>query len=112
MEEIVDRLTDKSLDDKYHRIIKEYDPTLFVAFFHRGAKMDGVTFELGWLCCKYHSNRLGRRLRILYETGYKWKETTAYISDLFFSVPKVEFNESKRYSKASQCIHKCVLRLI
>ena len=24
----------------------------------------------------------------------------------------VEFNESKRYSKASQCIHKCVLRLI
>ena len=62
MEEIVDRLTDKSLDDKYDRIIKEYDPTLFVAFFHRGAKMDGFTFELGWLCCKYHWNRSGTKI--------------------------------------------------
>jgi hypothetical protein len=50
MEEEIEKLKDISLEDKFHRIIEEKNPTLFIAFFHNGVRMDGVTFEIGWLC--------------------------------------------------------------
>lgn len=112
MEEEMDKLKDISLDDKFHRIIEEQNPALYIAFFHKGAPMDGVTFELGWLCCKYHDSGLKHRLRILTEKDYAWHETTAYLPSLMPKVLKNEFDESKPYSRASQIIGKWVLDLI
>lgn len=86
MEEIEDKIEDRSLDDKFYRIREEYDPALFVAFFYSGLEMDGVAFEIGWLCCMYHSLGLSQKLRVLVEPGYDWKETTPYIPSLFPSV--------------------------
>jgi hypothetical protein len=40
MEEEIEKLKDISLDDKFHRIIEEKNPTLFIAFFHNGVRMD------------------------------------------------------------------------
>jgi hypothetical protein len=111
MEQIMDRLTDRSLDDKFNRIITIYAPRLYIAFFHNDAKMDGVTFELGWLCHMYHSSGLNNNLRILLEPGYDWKQTTPYVPSLLPGVSAIEFDDSKPYSKASELIHKCVLNL-
>lgn len=108
MEHIADSLTDKSLDDKFNRIITDYTPKLYIAFFHNDAKMDGVTFELGWLSHMYRSSGLNNNLRFLLEPGYDWKETTPYIPSLLPGVPQIEFDENKGYSKASELIHKCV----
>jgi hypothetical protein len=112
MEDIKDEDADKSLDDKFRRITEKFNINFFIAFFHNDFKMDGVAFELGWLCCKYNIIELSKRLRIIYERNYDWENTTAYIPDLFHSVPRVEFDEEKNYSKASQCIHKMILRSI
>jgi hypothetical protein len=65
MEQIMDSLIDKSLDDKFNRIITRYAPRLFVAFFYKDTKMDGVTFELARLCRNYQSSGLTRNLRLL-----------------------------------------------
>jgi hypothetical protein len=111
MEQIMDSLTDKSLNDKFSRIITQYAPRLYIAFFYNEAKMDGVAFELGWLCHMYNSTGLNNNLRILYEQGYNWKQTTPYVPSLLPSVPGIEFDKSKQYSKASELIHKCVLNL-
>jgi hypothetical protein len=110
MENEGDRLTDKSLDDKFRRITDESMPDLIIAMFHRDAKVDGVVFEMGWLCCKYHYVELRNKLRILYENNYDWRQTTAYIPELFFSVPNRGYDDTKEYSKASTCIHKFVLQ--
>jgi hypothetical protein len=53
-ESLDDEYRDIRLDDKLRRIIEGFDPDLFVAFFHGNARMDGVAFELGWLCCVFH----------------------------------------------------------
>lgn len=112
MEEIDSEDTDKSLDDKFRRITNEYDPNFFIAIYHNNTKMDGVAFELGWLCCKYNARDLALRLRILSEINYDWKKTTAYINSLFSNVVRNEFDESNEYSKASVCIKNFILNAI
>jgi hypothetical protein len=108
MEEEIEKLKDISLEDKFHRIIEEKNPTLFIAFFHNGVRMDGVTFEIGWLCCKYRA----QALKILTEKNYDLSETTAYISSILQRVLKSEFDESRPYSKASERISKWALDLV
>lgn len=100
---------DRSLDRKFNRIIDEYKPSLIFAFFQNGARMDGVTFEIGWLCAKYKASILSQMLRILHEDGYNRSSTTGYIRSLFTHVPHASMNESKEYLKASTYIHSCVL---
>jgi hypothetical protein len=112
MEEEIDKLKDISLDDKFHRIIDEKDPSMFIAFFHNGVRMEGVTFELGWLCCKYHATALNQKLKILTEKNYDVSKTTPYISSILQRVLKSEFDESKIYSKASERISKWALDLV
>ncbi|MGC1931049.1 MAG: hypothetical protein WA667_18930 [Candidatus Nitrosopolaris sp.] len=112
MEEETDKLEDISLDDKFRRITNEQNPELYIAFFHNGAPMDGVTFELGWLCCKYHEGGLNERLRILTEKGYNWHETTAYVPSLIPKVLKNEFDDSEPYSKASAVVSKWALNFV
>jgi hypothetical protein len=111
MERIEDSLIDKSLDDKFNRIINDYVPRLYVAFLYTDARMDGVTFELGWLCHMFRPSGLNNNLRILCEPGYDMKKTTPYIPSLLPSVPAIQFDESKSYSRASELIHKFVLNL-
>jgi hypothetical protein len=112
MEEEIEKLKDISLDDKFHRIIEEKNPTLFIAFFHNGVRMDGVTFEIGWLCCKYCAPALNKKLKILTEKNYDLSETTPYISSILQRVLKSEFDESRPYSKASERITKWALDLV
>jgi hypothetical protein len=100
MEQEMDSLTDKSLDDKFNRIILQYVPIVYFAFFYNEAKMDGVTFELGWLCHKFHSSGLNNSLRILYERKYDWNKTTPYVPSILPSVIAIPFDESKPYSRA------------
>jgi hypothetical protein len=96
---------------KFNRIITTYTPRLFVAFFYKDAKMDGVAFELGWLSHMYQSSGLTSNLRLLLEKGYQWEETTPYVPSLLPSVPSAEFDDSHKYSKASQLIHLFVRNL-
>lgn len=111
MEQVKDSLADKSLAGKFSRIISTYAPKLFVAFFYKDAKMDGVAFELGWLSNMYQSSGLTSNLRLLLEKGYKWEDTTPYVPSLLPSVPSAEFDDSRNYSKASQLIHLFVRNL-
>ncbi|HYA84510.1 MAG TPA: hypothetical protein VEH06_13850 [Candidatus Bathyarchaeia archaeon] len=112
MEDELGKFLDISLDDKFHRIVKEYDPRLFIAFFHIGARMDGVTFEIGWLCSHYNANELEKRLLIFNERDYKWNMTTWYISSLFPNTGPVTVDESDPRLKASVLINQRVLHLI
>lgn len=106
MEEVEDR-DDKSLDSKFNRIINENKPSLIFAFFQNGARTDGITFEIGWLCGRYKASELSQKLRILHENGYNWDNTTGYIRSLFANVPNFSIDESKDYLKASDYIHRC-----
>lgn len=110
MESTDDVLTDVTLDGKFRRIIEEFQPALIFAFFLTGAWMDGVTFELGWLCCKYNPTELGNRLKILADLAYDWDNTTPYIKDLFGTVTHERIDDTNQYSKASTRIHKCALK--
>ena len=83
MEDFKNEPTDLSFENKFRRILKKHKPHLFIAFFHKKQRMDGVTFELGWLCCKYSLPQLGKRLRVFAEADYNWNYTTGYISSLF-----------------------------
>jgi hypothetical protein len=109
MEDSTDIPTDRSLDEKFGRILKDDVPAFFFAIFHNGARMDGVTFELGWLCSIFTASKMSKRLRILHEEKYRWTATTAYIRSLFTNVPHIPFNESNPYSKASAYIDKCIM---
>jgi hypothetical protein len=110
MEETDDKLTDKSLNEKFGRILNQYDIKLFIAIFHKGARIDGVVFEIGWLCGYYRSSqRIAQRLRILEEKEYNWDETTSYIKDLFPFTPRDIFDDSQAHKKAQIKIHKFVL---
>jgi hypothetical protein len=112
MEDEIDKLKDISLDDKFHRIINEKNPSLFIAFFHNGARMDGVIFELGWLCCKYPATALNQKLKFLTEKNCDLSKRTPYISSMLQRVLKCEFDDSKPYSKASERISKWVFGLV
>src|SRR5687768_2301141 len=83
MEDVLTEFGDITLDDKFRRIVNEYDPALFVAFFHKCARMDGVTFEIGWLCSYYHPSELEKRLLVFNEEGFDWNKTTRYIPAFF-----------------------------
>jgi hypothetical protein len=109
MENMEDNPTDRSLDAKFGRIVGTELPDFFFALFHKEARMDGVTFEIGWLCNIFTAREMSRRLRILYQEGYQWTDTTAYIPSLFVGVPNMPFNESETYSKASTYIEKCMM---
>jgi hypothetical protein len=77
MEDIKDG--ERYLNEKFGSILDKYTPRLFFAFFHKGANMDGVIFELGWICGKYNPKEISERLRIVSELDYNWKNTTRYI---------------------------------
>ena len=94
MEEIDDQDTDKSLDDKFRRITKIFILLFLLAFFYNNVKkMDRVAFELWWLCCKYIQKNYQKDKKFFIKNRYDWKKTTAYIPELFHSVPSGVFDE-------------------
>jgi hypothetical protein len=63
--------------------------------------IDGVIFEIGWLCGKLGSNIISKKLRFLFEDGYNLKRenTPSYIQALFSKILQLPFDESKEYQK-------------
>ncbi|MDQ6863214.1 MAG: hypothetical protein M3044_05265 [Thermoproteota archaeon] len=109
MEKIEDVKSDTGMDDKFQRLMKEPDASLFIAYFYKRTRMDTVLFEIGCICCKYGPDRVSKKLRLLGEKKFDWDKTTAYIKMLFPKAPRDEFDDSKRYSKASERIRFFVL---
>jgi hypothetical protein len=103
-----DEYADVSLDDKFRRIVKGNEPDLFVAFFHGNARMDGVAFELGWLCCKFSTAEMDEKVRIFLDKSFDWSETTSYIPSLDVHVRCSSFDESEPHTKASIKVEKTI----
>ena len=113
MEESADReYEDISLDGKLRRIISVSNPDLFVAFFHKDARMDGVIFELGWLCCKFSTIGINEKLRIFFDQSFDWNAITSYISSLSVHVQSAApLDESNPYRKASTQVKNTILEI-
>jgi hypothetical protein len=104
MEDIKDIRNDTGIDEKYERILKDYDPVLVIAFFHRKARMDAVLFEIGFLCGFYGTRNIGHRLNILHESKFNFKNVTSYIKTLFPKIHYVPFDDSNKYMKSAKLI--------
>jgi|GEM_PF-5326447 len=111
MEEIEDVKSHTGMDDKFQRITKVHNPSLFIAFFYKRTRMYAVLFEIRCICCKYGPDRASKKLRLLGEKKFDWDKTTAYIKTLFPKAPRDEFDDSKPYSKASERIPFFVLNM-
>lgn len=111
MEDVENVDPDTGVDDKFERIMKDYKPTLYLAFFRKRQNMDAVIFEIGCICCKYGSHKIGRKLRFLGEKKYNWDKTTTCIKTLYPKAPRVDYDDTEEYSKASQLIHLFVLNM-
>lgn len=97
-----------TLDIKFSSIIRNFEP-LVIAFFHKDSRMDGVTFEIGWLCCNYNADELGNKLKILAEKGYDWSSTTSYVEDLFSLINNRLFDEAREKHKSASLINQFAL---
>jgi hypothetical protein len=99
------------LEHKFNDIVRKKNPSLFIAFFISKEKMDGVNFEIGWLSCKYTIPILSKKLRIFGDKKYDWKNTSAYINDLFPNVPHKHYDDLRDHSRASTLINQAVKSL-
>lgn len=61
---------------KFGNILSMYDPQLFFALFesNRDIDMSGVIFELGWLCGRYNIVETSKRVRIIADFDYQWRD--------------------------------------
>jgi len=109
MEDIED--DEKYLDEQFGSILDKYSPTLFFAFFHEGVNMDGVIFELGWICGKYNPKEISKRLRIVSDLDYNWKNKTRYIQSLFHTGQLIPI-EKMDAASLSKCIQHNVINLL
>jgi hypothetical protein len=107
MEETATEDKDITLDDKLRRIITEINPDLYIAIFSKGPGMDGVAFELGWLCCRYSSG-VDKKIRILSDKAFDWDNITSYIPSLFVRIQFDIFDESRNHRRASTLINRAV----
>jgi hypothetical protein len=58
MEDVKDVREDAGIEP----VLKEYNPMLVIAFFHKEARMDSVMFEIGFLCGFHGTKILGINL--------------------------------------------------
>jgi hypothetical protein len=100
MEDDEETKDETMLDIKFERIAQRYEP-VFIAFFLEGQKMEGVIFEIGYICGKYGIDRL----MLLSSKKYDWYRTTGYMNALIPRVITADFDESITYHKASERIH-------
>ena len=104
MEDLEKNILDVSIVEMFERTVREFDPTLFIAFFHKRAKMDAVMFEIGFICCRYGSYNVHRKLRLLHEKKYNFNKMSAYIKTLFPITPYLAFDDEIEYTRASRII--------
>jgi hypothetical protein len=109
MEGVEDVEDEKTLDEKFARIIDQRRPELIFAFFHPDVRMDAVIFEIGWLCGRYTSAAISKKLRVIYEKEYDFYTTTAYIRSLLPMAASSPFNPSDPVETAAFVIHKLVI---
>jgi hypothetical protein len=76
------------------------------------APMDGVTFELGWLCGTLTVAQFSEKLILMMENGYDFNQTTSYIARLPFRVKSIPFEDLKESSRASILIYNRIKRPI
>jgi hypothetical protein len=106
MEELSELETDSSLDEKFERIVRKYDPFLFIAFFHKDADMRGVIFEVGFISCYYKTVNIGEKLAFLGDKDYSWNNyAPAYITTSLSKIRTANYDEGDIHYKASQKIH-------
>jgi hypothetical protein len=93
------------LDEKFEWIMSNLKPKLIFVIFHKKVRnIDGVIFEIGWLCGKLRANILSEKLRFLFEKGYNLDKTPSYIQALFIKIRQAPFDESNDYRKCSDQI--------
>lgn len=93
------------LDEKFEWIVSNLQPKLIFVIFHKKVRnIDGVIFEIGWLCGRLRANNLSEKLRFLFEKGYNLDKTPSYIEALFIKIKQAPFDESKDYRKCSDQI--------
>lgn len=108
MEDNKETKNEMRLDVRFQKITERYEP-VFIAFFLKEAKnMEGVVFEIGWICCKY-GKRIADRLMLLSNKRYDWDKRTPYMNNLIPRVITAEFDEIIKYHKASQRIDNFVV---
>lgn len=95
----------RNLDEKFASIIAVQKPDFYFAIFHNNTKsINGVVFEIGWLCCRFGSENIADKLQLLFQEGYDVQGTTGYIRALFNRANLVFFNEHRKFAKCSQII--------
>jgi hypothetical protein len=104
MEDVRDTRSDAGIDEKYERILRDFDPMLVIAFFHRNARRDAVLFEIGFLCGLHGTKNMGDKLRILHEVRFSFKNVTAYVKTLFPKINYAPFNDSNVHMKSAKLI--------
>lgn len=98
------------LDKKFASIVADKKPDFYFAIFHNNTKsINGMVFEIGWLCCKFGSEDIGKKLQLILQEGYNTRDVTGYIRSLFGRTNLVFFNEHKEFGKCSQIIREAVI---
>lgn len=86
MEEERDWLEYGTILDKFHDLLKKFDPQLIVALFMKRGSPLGVTFEIGYICGYYGRVATAKRLRFLLEAQLdERKILTSYIRKGLFT---------------------------
>jgi hypothetical protein len=73
--------------------------------------MEGVIFELGWICGKYNYHEISDSLRIISELDYNWMNNTRYIQSLFHTAQLLPI-EKMNTILISKCIHNNVFNSV
>ena len=97
MEDIQDWLTQITIIDKFHDILRRYDPQLIIGLFTKKGSPLGITFEIGYLCGFYGRGEVSRRIRFLLESGINQRKVlSSYLrKGLFESVAAPTFYPSE-----------------
>lgn len=97
----------RKLDKKFASIVADEKPDFYFAIFHNNTKsINGMVFEIGWLCGNFGSENIADKLKLLLQEGYDIAGTTGYIRALFDRANLVFFNEHKPFAKCSQIIRE------
>ena len=93
MEDLPDWLTQITVIDKFHDILRKHDPQLIIELFTRKGSPLGITFEIGYLCGFYGRGEVGQRIRFLLESNINQRKvlTTYLRKGLFESVAAPTF---------------------
>jgi hypothetical protein len=96
---------DNGICFKFKEILEKYHPHLIITFFHKSEKIDVILFELGIVCSKDGIRNTIEKLRFLHD-GFNFKDTTAYMRDLFLSVISFHYDDSNVHQKSAKVIDK------